>query len=174
MANHQWSAGCVFSPSIAMRTSLTALIVIAIWTLESAAVSCPVGTKPVTQELPQDKEERCILERNGKRHGPFQTWYPNGRLRQEGNYRYGQAQGQWTYYYPNGQKRMQGNWRFGKAQGSWTYWHENGVRESTGRFLDGEREGSWTYWDTAGEIRFEGSWTDGKLDLEPARVSRGK
>ena len=141
---------------------------------EVSALSCPTGTKPVVQNLPQGKEERCVLQRSGKRHGPFQTWYGNGNLRQEGNYRYGQPQGRWTYYYPNGERRMEGNWRFGKAQGPWTHWYENGMRESAGRFRGGKREGSWTYWDTAGNLRFEGEWADGKLDLESAQASADK
>jgi antitoxin component YwqK of YwqJK toxin-antitoxin module len=147
------------------------LSVCVFWTLESAAVSCPPGTTLVVHELPQGKEERCFLGRSGKRHGPFQTYYGNGNLRQAGTYRYGEPQGVWNYYYPTGQKRMEGNWRFGKAQGPWTYWHENGTRESSGRFRNGKREGNWAYWDTAGKMRFEGDWADGKLNLEAARAS---
>jgi antitoxin component YwqK of YwqJK toxin-antitoxin module len=141
---------------------------------QASALSCPSGTKRLAQESPEGKEERCVLRRSEKRHGPFQTWYPDGQLRQEGTYRYGQPQGRWTYYYPNGQKRMDGTWRFGKTQGRWTYFHENGSRESAGRFLMGKREGRWTYWDTAGEMRFEGDWTDGELNLDDERAAAAK
>lgn len=161
----------MFVTAVVPRTILAVLIVNVLWIQASIAISCPASSTLVRRELPRGKEERCVLRRGGKHHGPFQTWYGNGTLKQEGSYRYGQPQGRWTYYYPNGQKRMEGSWRFGKAQGAWTYWHENGGRESAGQFRRGKRDGSWSYWNAAGEMRFQGDWRDGALDLESAQTS---
>jgi hypothetical protein len=173
------SIGCsvpnVMSPSaFSLRAGLLLGLTGFLLASRVSALSCPSDAELVVRNVPQGKEERCVLKGNGKRHGPFQTWYSGGNLKAEGTYRYGQAQGNWTYYYPSGEKRMEGTWRSGKAQGSWTFWYENGMRESTGRFRGGKREGGWTYWDTAGNVRFEGEWADDKLHLGEAQASAQK
>ena len=148
------------------KVALAALAASTLCTTGTAAMDCPRGTAMSSSDMSYGKEERCVIERTGKRHGPFRTWHRSGRMRQEGEYRFGRAEGVWTYYYPSGQKRMEGGWRFGKAHGPWTFWHENGQIESEGQLSFGKRVGSWTYRDENGNVRMQADWVDGQLDPE--------
>lgn len=45
---------------------------------------------------------------NGDLHGPFETFYTNGRLKERGNYKKGVLEGIWETYYDNGVLRTRG------------------------------------------------------------------
>ena len=41
-------------------------------------------------------------------------------------------------YYENGQIKYEGNYKDGKKDGKYTWWYENGQKQSEGNYKDGE------------------------------------
>ncbi len=42
------------------------------------------------------------INKDGKQHGYWETYYPNGKLYSKRNYVNGKQHGYWETYYPNG------------------------------------------------------------------------
>ena len=56
------------------------------------------------------------------RKGPVRVWWPNGRLRFEGQYANDKEDGTWIYYDREGRKTAEGPYRRGRRHGFWTFW----------------------------------------------------
>lgn len=67
----------------------------------------------------------------------------DGTLSNEGDYIDGRKQGPWISYYPDGKVAVQGDYHQGEPTGTWNYYHENGQLSSTGLFVEGKRDGYW-------------------------------
>ena len=68
-------------------------------------IVCPKGTLPNGEETPDVKEAWCETPWHGKtvQHGPYRSWWPNGKLGTKGQYVYGKADGKWQGWYSNGE-----------------------------------------------------------------------
>jgi hypothetical protein len=90
----------------------------------TAGIVCPNGTTPKGETKPASREAWCELQSNGKtvNHGPYRSWWPNGRLGAQGTYVYGKQDGKWRGWYPSGQ--LQGE-----------EWYDNG-RMVRSRYYD--------------------------------------
>jgi hypothetical protein len=66
---------------------------------------CPKGTVPRGETTPEVREAWCEVTVNGKtvEHGPYRSWWPNGRLGTKGTMVYGKAEGRWTGWYETGE-----------------------------------------------------------------------
>jgi antitoxin component YwqK of YwqJK toxin-antitoxin module len=71
----------------------------------SGDVTCPKGTVPNGEITPEVKEAWCEIMWHGKtvQHGPYRSWWPNGKLGTTGQYVYGKAEGKWQGWYSTGQ-----------------------------------------------------------------------
>ena len=87
------------------------------------------------------------------RHGPWTSYYQNGKTQVEGFYQYDKEMGNFTWWHSNGQKAVEGAYRDGVEDGVWTRWHENGQKASIGNFVDGAQEGLWRQWDASGRLQ---------------------
>lgn len=71
---------------------------------------CQEAGEPA-RDVPFKGDKRCSQTRtpNGKyvNQGPYQEWYPNGKLALEGGYKMGKKDGRWIEYDPNGRKVSQ-------------------------------------------------------------------
>ena len=127
-------------------------------------------------------------------------YWPNGRLRAQGQVINGLQEGRWTYWHVFGEKKEQGGFRAGLREAEWTSWHPSGQlravmhyradqphgpfvsyrtdgsRAEEGQFVSGERDGRWTSWYPANkgraEVLYELGQTVSRRDLPPA-VSAG-
>ena len=63
----------------------------------------------------------------GKWHGPSRSWYPNGRLQQEGHYENGFMTGLWTFWFPSGEIAARGRYERDRKSGVWEYFDEGGA-----------------------------------------------
>ena len=63
---------------------------------------------------------------NGKAHGIWRYYYENGFIWSEGQFRHGVREGYSRVYFDNGKKRMQGQYKNGKQTGWWLVWKPNG------------------------------------------------
>ena len=81
--------------------------------------SCPAGTEAFGEVPPDGNRMWCRKpERNGKytQHGATFQWYPNGKMRAEGDYYLGKKHGKWIRYHRNGQKKSVEEWFNGERK----------------------------------------------------------
>lgn len=90
---------------------------------------------------------------NGKKEGPWTTFYANGNKRSEGAYKAGQRHGPWTYYHQTGGIDYTAEFNQGKNVGRTVSYYPNGNKECEGQFneyrgksSDGKKTGPWTYY----------------------------
>ena len=76
--------------------------------------------------------------KDGKRYGPWFSYYYNGQLKWKGNYQDGKANGPFVSYYYNGQLQSQGTSKDGEMEGPWVSYYKDGTvdKEYTGTFKD--------------------------------------
>ena len=70
---------------------------------------------------------------NGKKHGPWTLYHPNGNKKSEATFVEGQYVGLYTSYHPNGKRRWQGRYNeitgtsaAGTKDGVWVDYAEDG------------------------------------------------
>ena len=68
---------------------------------------------------------RCLLP-DGRRHGPSQEWFANGRPSLWSEWSDGEKHGRFVLWYPNGQQAAEGAHRRWRAAGRWTRWDRDG------------------------------------------------
>lgn len=74
--------------------------------------------------------------KNGKKHGPWKLYYPNGQLKSEATFHEGLYTGYYCSYHDNGAKKFEGwyapirgNSRDGRKEGEWLTHRRDGVPE---------------------------------------------
>lgn len=60
--------------------------------------------------------------------------------------------GNYFSYYPNGQLKESGNYKEGHKNGFWQSWYENGKRQSVGRYEKNHEIQEWKYYNEKGEL----------------------
>jgi antitoxin component YwqK of YwqJK toxin-antitoxin module len=68
---------------------------------------------------------------DGTQHGPWQCFYENGKVREEGDYQKGQKTGHWKFYHENGNIALEGDYTNGHESGSWKMYDESGTHLDT-------------------------------------------
>lgn len=125
--------------------------------------------------------EREVVEVDGAKqlHGSFRSWFENGQLQEEGNYKEGWRSGLWRHYHENGQLAAEGAYRLGLRNSRWKYWdadgktegsrqgtfraeiqeYPSGVRRIGGEYKGKHRDGEWTYYGPDGTILAQGGYS---------------
>ena len=77
--------------------------------------------------------------KDGKRDGPWVSYYYNGQLKWKGNYKDGKVDGPFVSYWDNGKLQSQGTSKDGEMEGPWVSYNKDGtVNEKwTGTFRNG-------------------------------------
>jgi antitoxin component YwqK of YwqJK toxin-antitoxin module len=77
-----------------------------------------------------NEQVQAILDFNesGVIHGDYRSWYSDGLLRAEGQYRDGEEHGCWVTNHNNGQRASKGAYEAGAKVGKWFYWDQAGER----------------------------------------------
>ena len=84
---------------------LCALAVTASTVSLGAGIACPKGTSPNGEQTPDVNEAWCEVQWHGATvmHGPYRSWWSNGKLGTYGQYVYGKAEGKWRGWYKTGE-----------------------------------------------------------------------
>ena len=96
----------------------------------------------------------------GKKDGPWVSYYANGRKMSEGAYHAGEKDGPWVQYWPNGNLKSEATFSNGKYTGLYRCFYENGNKQWEGYYnpirgnsADGTKEGVWLAYDReTGEV----------------------
>ena len=60
--------------------------------------------------------------KNGKKEGPWVSYWSNGQLDNKGDYKNGKREGPWVGYYENGQLRSKGAYKNDVHEGAWVFY----------------------------------------------------
>jgi antitoxin component YwqK of YwqJK toxin-antitoxin module len=112
-----------------------------------------------------NKPESEITYVDNVPNGPCRFYYPNGKVREEGNWVVDKWVGQYKFYHPNGQPYYV--WKYnesGKRSGEQKYFHNNGQVMIEGSWQNGQESGSVREYDRTGNLTAVKSYNNGQLD----------
>lgn len=87
------------------------------------------GEKQLIKEVVYHPNGKKYIEggfKAEKREGYWASWFENGNLWSEGEFKNGESHGKRTVYHQNGKIYYEGNYDMGKRTGIWKYYDENG------------------------------------------------
>lgn len=87
---------------------------------------------------------------DGKQHGEYIEYLPNGQVNYKRNYANGAEDGEWIEYFENGNVRKKQTYKNGQLNGEWITYYENGQTRVKGQFENGEEVGEWFAYDENG------------------------
>jgi len=113
-----------------------------------AAVLVSCGT---TEKKPQKADK--IKDGIGK------TYWDDGSVRGEGNFKNFQKDGKWTLFQKGSTAKLaEGNYANDNQNGPWVFYHKNGAKSSEGSFEDNQKTGQWTNYYETGEKMWEAKY----------------
>ncbi|MCF8364921.1 MAG: hypothetical protein K9H16_04015 [Bacteroidales bacterium] len=119
-------------------------------------MSCAPGLEQVIAEKYADGTPKVVkyFKGNGKAKSMVKQsfYYPDGKLRMEGEFKEGAKTGRWISFYSNGNKWSEGDYSEGVNDGKTITYHENGQKYYEGAYDNGKRSGVWKFWDEKGEF----------------------
>lgn len=107
-------------------------------------------TSPFTGKVISKKDRNFYV--NGKPHGKWLTFYPNGNLKSIESWKNGKLFGKYILYQENGTKIFETTYLNGKDNGNYFLFHENGQIQVQGRFKNGIPKGIWKYYNSKGKL----------------------
>jgi antitoxin component YwqK of YwqJK toxin-antitoxin module len=112
-----------------------------------------------------------------KIEGLYRTWYENGQLESEANYKDGKKDGlyRWWHCDSSGKLKEESNYKDGKWNGSCKWWHENGALEIESNYKDGRKDGLYRWWTDNIQLQVEDNYKDGeRYGLQKWRDKNGE
>lgn len=91
------------------------------------------------------------------------SWYKNGQMRYEINFKYGGLHGIEKEWYEDGKNKFKHYWNKGRPDGEWVEWYNNGQKKYEGNWDNGSREGEWHYYYINGNIEKEGYYKNDEM-----------
>lgn len=85
----------------------------------------------------------------------------NGKMISSHEYSEGKFHGKWKFYFPNGQLETVGRFNKGLRVGKWNYYYENGLKRQISKYLNGKKHGVWKVFDKDGNLTVQQEWKDG-------------
>jgi len=120
-------------------------------------VSC--NNQTVKKELFEDgsvKTEKTFEKVDGEEKLVKEVVYhSNGKKYIEGNYKNDLREGYWASWFDNGNLWSEGEFKEGESHGKRTVYHSTGKLYYEGNFNMGKRVGIWTFYDEAGNKKNE-------------------
>lgn len=107
-----------------------------------------------------------IVDEAGNFNGKWKDFYPDGKVRAEGQYTDSRRSGQWKYYDENGKTEQVGYFNNGRPDGVWKWYYDNGTILREEEYFQGLRDGSFTEYSRSGEIIAQGMYSDGERNGE--------
>ncbi len=88
------------------------------------------------------KSSDGFYSKEGLLEGKSNTYYKNGTVSIEGNYKNGELDGKRLIYYENGKLKQEGNYTAGEADGYFVDYYVNGEVMEEGWYVEDERQGT--------------------------------
>jgi len=100
---------------------------------------------------------------HGAKHGLYQSFYPNGQLREMATYVDGQEEGTVQLWYSSGRPYLLYTMRDGLREGPALRWYNSGMLASQEYFKGGLEEGRATYFYADGQVQWEILFAGGEV-----------
>lgn len=100
--------------------------------------------------------------RQGIKSGRSQEYYENGRPKEIAWFKDNKRDGKMNKWYQNGKSKEQGFYDSGKRDGNFKFFFENGQLAQSGRFDDDKLNGQWKFYSAEGLLQKEGRYSAGK------------
>jgi len=129
-----------------MNKTLFALLIIPFF------FSCNTSVERVVKESYPDGSPKLIHYVKGKSQDLVRelAYYRHGKIEFEGEYEDGKRHGHWVYFYPDGKLWSEGYFKRGVSDGPRSTWYENGIKRYEGFYRNGLIAGKWRYYDQKG------------------------
>ncbi len=86
--------------------------------------------------------------------GPYESFWPDGGIRQKGRYARGEREGTWTTNHANGALAYSEEFKSDKhVDGPWRGTHPNGTDSLVGNYVNGSKEGPWVATHPNGQVK---------------------
>ncbi len=136
--------------------------------------SCPDGAGPASTQSGDGLGcYRTAEPDEGEPHGPFVTFYDDGRPEAEGNFDSGNLDGEFKLYWPNGKLRAQLHFKGAKKHGAYASWGPEGNPRATGGYRHGLMHGEWRVSED-GSVWVAGTFEGGKQQGRFVYYENGK
>lgn len=106
--------------------------------------------------------EREYIVVNGEENGKLQVYWPNGLLKEEGNFKDGKTHGTFKYYTESGMLYREKNYVDGREHGVFREYWDNGQLESEVNVVNGKRHGISKFYLGNGRLRSEAYFIEDK------------
>ncbi|MDP5062617.1 MAG: hypothetical protein NWP64_11920 [Maribacter sp.] len=98
----------------------------------------------------------------GKRHGPYSSYYDTGALFETKQYKHNRVMGRHYIYWRNGSLKAD-NWYYnGKMEGTQKKWYANGSPFYVFNYTNGKRDGKQQAWRTSGQLQINSEIINGR------------
>ena len=104
---------------------------------------------------------RGIVDKQGRKQGDWEYYYPGGKLKAKGSYKNDYKIGTWNYYFRNGQLEQTGRYIRGNPDGLWTWYHSNGQLWREEEYVMGEADGASVEYNDTGAVIARGEYIQG-------------
>jgi len=115
---------------------------------------------------PNGQLREQLLYVNGVQEGEVRNWYSNGQLQMEGEKQHGEFNGICKTYYEGGNVQTIVDTKLGKFNGELLRFYENGNKKEKCIYIMDMPEGKCVEWYENGQQRVEFNFTNGKFDGE--------
>jgi antitoxin component YwqK of YwqJK toxin-antitoxin module len=173
----------IFAPYLVVMKKITAILFL-------LSVAYALSAQPVVAYWDSIKgiKKSEMNFKDGMQHGPFKLWYKDGKLAEQGFFKYGYQDSIWKNFYETGKlkaiksfKRGQPDGKciffftsgdsaevdtydYGKKDGRWQTWYENGQVSAVTPYKNDLKEGEWIYYYDNGNIQNRGTFVHDKKD----------
>lgn len=125
---------------------------------------------------PNGAVRRVGSYRNGKEHGVFREYAPDGTLVTGTLYldgvragegvtdALGNRIGHWKLWYPEGGLQAEGGYEAGVREGEWIFYYPEGTVAQRGSYREGAFHGTWVWYYPDGKVHREEQYRSGKED----------
>jgi len=98
----------------------------------------------------------------GKVHGKSISYYPEGGVSEEVNWKMNSREGPWLQYYEDGTERLKANYLNNMLSGTYEVYYTGEILMMTGPYVDDRSEGTWSYYDDKGELLYTLEYKEGR------------
>ena len=106
-----------------------------------------------------------------KKNGLSRTYFRNGKIAEELEYKDGLMNGIWKQYFDDGILKLESFYVQDERSGSFTTYYSNGITETFGYFVNNLMEKKWQYFDEEGTLKMTVDYSKG-LPLDPTLLDQ--
>jgi len=107
-----------------------------------------------------------IVDEEGKKQGAWKDFYPDGKLKTNGQYKNNYRTGKWKFLRRNGKVEQTGIYNLGRPHGLWLWYYEDGSPLREEEFFNGREDGILIEYSIDGSIITKGDFVEGEREGE--------